>query len=254
MRGKFKFMYHIIISICILLIGIYIISDLVDYQINKFLFSIFILISILFCVILKLILIRMSEVDEINSFYTTARGNIILSLNKKLTMKELNKEIESVNNLDNEIESVNESDEEIESVNEINNTSDILELMLINMKEIKEYYVLSKTMAKRSFLLSVIMCIFGFIIISASIIAIFIIDISLVQSIVPIIGGAVVEAIAGTSLVVYKKSLDQLNQYYEALHNNERYLSLVNLVEKLTDDKKNEIYISIINSQLEKLK
>lgn len=236
MKKKLDFLYYTIIIICIILVGIYIICDIASYKfINKFILSISIFILILFSSIIKLILIRMSELDEINSFYTTARGNIIVSRNKMKSIKDIDKRIESVNDLNN-------------------NTSDIIELMLINMKEIKEYYVLSKTMAKRSFLLSVIMCIFGFIIISASIVAIFIIDISFIQSIVPIIGGAVVEVIAGTSLVVYKKSLDQLNQYYEALHNNERYLSLVNLVDKLTDDKKNETYISIINSQLEKLK
>ncbi len=133
-------------------------------------------------------------------------------------------------------------------------TSDIMELMLLNMKEIKEYYVLSKTMAKRSFFLAVVMCIFGFVIIAASIIAIFVMDISFAQSMIPVIGGAIVEIIAGTSLVVYRKSLEQLNQYYESLHNNERFLSLVNLVDKLTDDKKDETYINIINNQLEVLK
>ena len=236
MKKKLDFLYYTIIIICIILVSIYIICDIANYKfINKFILSISIFILILFNSIIKLILIRMSELDEINSFYTTARGNIIVSRNKMKPIKDIDKRIESVNDLNN-------------------NTSDIIELMLINMKEIKEYYVLSKTMAKRSFLLSVIMCIFGFVIISASIVAIFIIDISFIQSIVPIIGGAVVEVIAGTSLVVYKKSLDQLNQYYEALHNNERYLSLVNLVDKLTEDKKNETYISIINSQLEKLK
>lgn len=133
-------------------------------------------------------------------------------------------------------------------------TIDIIELMLLNMKEIKEYYVMSKYMAKKSFTLSVIMCVFGFGIILLSIIAMFLTDITLIETLIPVIGGTVVEVIAGTSLIVYKKSLEQLNQYYEALHNNERYLSLVNLVGKLTDDKKNETYISIINSQLEKLK
>lgn len=141
-------------------------------------------------------------------------------------------------------------------LNNENNKSatDIIELMLLNMKEIKEYYILSKTMAKSSFLLAVIMCILGFIIISASIIAMFVIDISFTQSIIPIIGGAIVEVIAGTSLVVYKKSLEQLNQYYDSLHNNERFLSLVNIVDKLSDDKKDETYINIINNQLEALK
>lgn len=132
--------------------------------------------------------------------------------------------------------------------------TDIIELMLLNMKEIKEYYILSKTMAKRSFVLAVTMCILGFVVILSSIVTIFFVDISLMELLVPVIGGSIVEVIAGTSLSVYKKSLEQLNQYYESLHNNERFLSLVNLVNKLSDDKKDETYINIINNQLEVLK
>lgn len=145
----------------------------------------------------------------------------------------------------------NESNVKNENENKV---SDIIELMLLNMREIKEYYVLSKTMAKHSFLLAIIMCILGFIIIAFSIISIFVVDVTFVESLIPVIGGSIVEVIAGTTLIVYKKSLDQLNQYYEALHNNERYLSLVNLVDKLSNEKKDETYINIINSQLEKLK
>lgn len=133
-------------------------------------------------------------------------------------------------------------------------TQDITGFMLLNMKEIKEYYVLSKTMAKKSFYLAVLMCISGFIVISSSIAAIFIIKISFIESLIPIIGGTIVEVIAGTSLSVYKKSLEQLNRYYESLHNNERYLSLVSLVDNISEDKKDETYINIINNQLEALK
>lgn len=139
-----------------------------------------------------------------------------------------------------------------------NNANDInentLKLMSLNMAEIREFYSLSKAMAKKSFVLAVTMCVLGFGIILLTIFALFFTDITFMESIVPVIGGSVVEVIAGTSLIVYKKSLEQLNQYYEALHNNERYLSLVNLVDKLTDDKKDETYINIINSQLDKLK
>lgn len=133
-------------------------------------------------------------------------------------------------------------------------SSDTLELMFINMNEIRAYYKMSKIMATLSFVLSVCMCILGFIIITTSIYITFSTDLTFIESIIPIIGGTVVEVIAGTSLSVYKKSLEQLNQYYESLHNNERFLSLVNLVDKLSPNKRDEIYINIINSQLEVLK
>lgn len=177
----------------------------------------------------------------------------------------LKRQLKDVQNLEKEAEDyyniakkaiVKDTETEDNNANISNDveTTDIIELMLLNMKEIKEYYILSKNMAKRSFILAVIMCILGFIVISSSIVAIFVVDISFMELLVPVIGGSIVEVIAGTSLNVYKKSLEQLNQYYESLHNNERFLSLVNLVDKLTDDKKNDTYINIINSQLEVLK
>jgi len=125
-----------------------------------------------------------------------------------------------------------------------------LELMSINMKEIKEYYVLSKNMAKSSFRLSVSMCLLGFTLIADSIVSVFFLDISLGSAMVPAIGGAIVEVVAGTSLLVYRQSLDQLNKYYEALHENERFLSVVNIADKITPDKKDDIYMEIIRSQL----
>ncbi len=134
--------------------------------------------------------------------------------------------------------------------NESDETTDVLELMSINMKEIKEYYVLSKNMARSSFRLSVSMCLLGFTLIASSIISVFILDAGLGSALVPAIGGAIVEVVAGTSLFVYKQALDQLNKYYEALHENERFLSVVNITDKISPEKKDDVYMEIIRSQL----
>ena len=128
--------------------------------------------------------------------------------------------------------------------------TNVLELMSINMKEIKEYYVLSKNMARSSFRLSVSMCLLGFTLIASSIISVFILDSGLGSALVPAIGGAIVEVVAGTTLIVYKQSLDQLNKYYEALHENERFLSVVNITDKISLEKKDDVYMEIIRSQL----
>lgn len=130
-------------------------------------------------------------------------------------------------------------------------TKDILELMLANMKEIKDYYVLSKAQARNAFILAVAMCILGFLLMGVSITAAFLNSENLASTIVPAIGAAIVEIIAGTSLVVYKQSLNQLNHYYDSLHNNERFLSIVNLVSKVSKEKQDDIYIAIIQSQIE---
>lgn len=72
---------------------------------------------------------------------------------------------------------------------------------------------------KNAFFLAVVMCITGFILMGISISAAFFNTDNLISTIVPAIGAAIVEVIAGTSLIVYKKSLEQLNHYYNSLHN-----------------------------------
>lgn len=126
--------------------------------------------------------------------------------------------------------------------------NDALNLMLVNMEEIKAYYTLSKTQAKDSFRLSVWMCILGFILLVAAVILPFLTSGKYEVSIITAIGGAIVEIIAVTSLFVYKNSLSQLNHYYESLHDNERFLSTVNLVRKLSQEKQDDMYIEIIRS------
>ena len=129
--------------------------------------------------------------------------------------------------------------------------TDILELMLENMKEIRDYYVISKVQSKKAFSLAVSMCILGFLLMITSIVLSAIFKLSLLITLIPAIGGAIAEVIAGTSLIIYKTSLEQLNNYYESLHNNERFLSLVNLVSKISENKQDEIYANIINIELQ---
>lgn len=130
-------------------------------------------------------------------------------------------------------------------------SADILELMLENMKEIRDYYVISKKQAKNAFSLAIFMCALGIMLIIIAVILSIAFELSLIISLIPAIGGAMAELIAGTSLVVYKTSLEQLNNYYESLHNNERFLSLVNLVSKISVKKQDEAYMSIINVELQ---
>ena len=134
-----------------------------------------------------------------------------------------------------------------------NNTSqkDVLELMLENMKEIKDYYVISKKQAKRSFSLAMIMCFTGLLFIIISTILATIFKVSILIYLIPAIGGSLAELIAATSLIVYKNSIEQLHNYYESLHNNERFLSLVNLVNKISSEKRDDAYYNIINIELQ---
>ena len=78
------------------------------------------------------------------------------------------------------------------------------------------------------------------------------------MSIIPAIGGVITELIAGTALVVYRNSLLQLNHYHKALHEDERFLSSVNLLGKFSsveaqDDMLREIIRSEIQMNLAEL-
>ena len=129
--------------------------------------------------------------------------------------------------------------------------NDILGLMALNLRELKEFYTLTKKQAIRSFSLSVGLCVLGFLLIMlATIVAVLWQEnqIAFVTS----IGGAIVEVIAGTALFVYKNSLEQLNFYYLSLHDNERFMSLINISSKT--NKKDELYSEIVMSELSRHK
>ena len=130
-------------------------------------------------------------------------------------------------------------------------SKDILELMLFNMRDLREFYEISRRQAKNAFFLSVIMCIVGAILLLVSIASLLFLRKYTETLTIGMLGGTIVEVIAGTSLFVYKKALNQFNHYYRSLHENERFLSILNLVMKLSPEKQDEMYIKIIESQLQ---
>ena len=106
---------------------------------------------------------------------------------------------------------------------------DALKLMRSNLKDINEYYTWSKTQAKITFWVAIIMCISGFFLIIAAVIIQFLKEPNIMVSIFAAIGGIITEFISGTIFVIYRHSLSQLNHYHKALHEDERFLSSVNL-------------------------
>lgn len=126
---------------------------------------------------------------------------------------------------------------------------DILELMLDNTGEIRDYYQISKNHAKNSFKFASISAFCGLVFLVVSTLVGFRMG-AIQPAIITAIGGGIAEILAGLSLYIYKTSQEQLNHYYQALHENERYLSTVNLVSKLTKDKQDEAYSRIIDSFL----
>ncbi len=125
----------------------------------------------------------------------------------------------------------------------------IMEIMIENMAEVREYFLISKSQARSSFWLAAGACVFGFFLLGASVFMA-LSGAEAAPAILSAVGGAVSELFAGTVLLVHNRSLAQLNRYYEALHNNERFLSLLNLTTLLSPDKQDDAYLSILQNYL----
>lgn len=124
--------------------------------------------------------------------------------------------------------------------------------MLINLEDIKEFYTWSQKQAKDSFILAVVMCIGGFSMIVVAILLSMFFGLGIEAAIIPAIGGAISEVVAGTSLFVYKSSLIQLNHYHKALHEDERFLSSVNLISQFSSSEmQDEMLKEIIQSEIQ---
>lgn len=129
--------------------------------------------------------------------------------------------------------------------------NDIIGLMINNLNEIRQFYKLTKEQAINSYKLAKNSSIAGICLIIIAILVAIIFNNNQI-ALATTTGGVIVEVLAGTSLFVYQKTLKQLNYYYASLHNNERFLSLINIVSKTNI--KDELYQKIVESELDNLK
>lgn len=125
--------------------------------------------------------------------------------------------------------------------------------MELNLSDIKEFYVWTKKQSKIAFALAIILIFFGIVAFSLIIIfSVFTQGIELSIAIMGTIGSCIIEFIGATALVIYRLTLSQLNHYHRSLHEDERFLSSVNLINNLSDSKqKDEMIKQVINSELE---
>lgn len=126
----------------------------------------------------------------------------------------------------------------------------ILGLMLSNIKELRLFYQISRKQARGAFFLSAVMCLIGALVLFLSIAALLFLDHYQGTLTIGAVGGTIIEFVAATALFIYRRTLAQLNHYYRSLHENERFLSILSLTSRLSSEKRDEVYIRIIDSQL----
>ena len=121
-----------------------------------------------------------------------------------------------------------------------------LSIILLNLENMEGYYTWSKTQAIIIFCVAVAACVFGIVMIALAFAYSVTGKIALDKTILTTIGGLVTELFAGTTLIVYKSSLKQLNYYHKSLHEDQRFLSSVDLLCRFSNDKNRDKMLQTI--------
>lgn len=127
-------------------------------------------------------------------------------------------------------------------------SDDVIDLMLKNVRELREYYIISKRQATNAFSASLIVCFLGFIVYIAGIV-VFVIS-GENALLLTTISGTIVEVISGLFFWLYRHAIRQLNIYHQRLGTTEKYLTAIRLVDKMEQDKHDDMYKHIIECVL----
>lgn len=138
--------------------------------------------------------------------------------------------------------------QQVQQLKKEEQAKDIHTIMLSNTEEIREYYFISKRHANLSFILSISFCLAGLLGFAAVLIQIDNLNSETIST--GMVSSAFVELFAATALVIHRSTLKQLNIYYNSLHENERFLLIVDLANQLPEEKRADTLIAIINSSL----
>lgn len=114
----------------------------------------------------------------------------------------------------------------------------IISMMIDNVSELREYYVISKQQARKAFSAALLACIFGFIIYIFGIVVTVLFETD--ASIISIIGGTAAEIISALFFWLYRESTKQLSVYHQRLGSTEKYLTVIQLIKDMP--KENQIY------------
>jgi hypothetical protein len=166
---------------------------------------------------------------------TVTMGAISFLLKSKLDIRKAEKENDEIK-------------EEVSRVVSIIDTgdTDVLKLMIKNVAELREYYVINKQQARNSFSAALFISVLGFILFAAGVIISYY---STLPNIIQYstIGGAVVEIIAGLFFWLYSKAITQINLFHTSLLKTEKFLTAIQLVDKISPENRDKTFSFIIS-------
>ena len=126
--------------------------------------------------------------------------------------------------------------------------NDVFKLIYNSVSELTQYYTISKIQSSRSFILAIVSCILGVVIYIAGFLIVAFFDKDIV--IFTTISGTVAEVITGLSFWVYSKCTKQMNEYHKRLNTTEKYLTSIQLADKMNSPDKEEMYKWLIQNAM----
>lgn len=132
----------------------------------------------------------------------------------------------------------NKTKELEKQLNKIIEDKDIESLMIKNVIEIKEYYVISKKHANKVFWVALLSCFGGIGLFAYGIWVSYRTNNNIL--VWTTMSGTIVELISGLSFFLYKITLNQLNLYHNRLGFTERYLIAMKMVEKIKNSEQKD--------------
>lgn len=122
---------------------------------------------------------------------------------------------------------------------------DVLTLMIKNVGELREYYIINKQQARNSFSAALFISFLGFVLFAFGVIITYFYKTdNIIQY--STISGTIVEIIAGLFFWLYSKAINQINIFHSSLLNTEKFLTAIQLVEKISPNNRDRTYNFII--------
>jgi len=163
----------------------------------------------------------------------------IINILTKIKNIEKNKN-EKLSKLDNERA-------QLESKIEEENNENVRQVIKLNLNSLERYYTTNQTQSENSYKISVLMIIIGFVLVTLTIIMLFVDSEAFTLTIITGLAGIVSKFIGLTSLYLFKESNKNVNEFVERLSYLRNVMLAVDLAEKMPDDKKYEQIANIIS-------
>ena len=122
----------------------------------------------------------------------------------------------------------------------------LLEDVIENLKELKEFYVICKQQIRKSFSAAMFSCFAGFMLFVLAVV-LFLLGGNNSASFMAGLSGAIVEIVSGLYFWMYKETSKQLGKYHKRLEATEKYLIALQIIEMLPEENRSEQYGKLID-------